>query len=266
MSNDDLIQIFGKDLLSNNMVMPIEIMARVQQLPRYQDGLLSYFYSYIRTTINRFFKDQSNTSQDELEITLHYEVDNIIGKTTNEANTKFRYESDNDKRLSLIFFTWAAYREIAKNLINVNYISLASEYHKKLVEVETIVKATGGLTLNEIISQVPKNPKQVSSNRQKKILIPLARTIWEKHDVSYLISPTTMAEILIHLHSPHNDKTPSSRTLKDWLRQHKNIIPEKVASRLSIDPNYILNDKELDQLDTQKLLILEKYKDTCKQV
>ena len=158
MSNDDLIQFFGKDLLSKNMVMPIEIMSRVQRLSFYQDGLLSYFYSYVRTTINNFFKDQSDTNQDKLEITLHYGIDSIIEKLTNEANTKFRYESDNDKILSLIFFTWAAYREIAKNLIDINYISLASKYHKKLVELEIIVKTTGGLTINESISnQYKKN-------------------------------------------------------------------------------------------------------------
>lgn len=231
-SNDDLIQIFGKDLLSNNMVMPIEIMARVQQLPRYQDGLLSYFYSYIRTTINQFFKDQSDTNQDELEITLHCEVENIIRKATNEANTKFRYASDNDKRLSLIFFTWAAYREIAKNLINVNYILLASKYHKKLVEIETIVKTTGGLTFNEIISNEYKKigkkggsqkginysePKQKALDYHDKYLN--AKNDKGKHVYS---NDKAAREIIAYFESKSVHLGYAERSLSNIISKHRN--------------------------------------------
>ena len=226
------------------------------------DNILSVLYFQISEWLEPVKISLKEDSYDCATTMCASSIDTVLAKV--RCLDIFNYDQD---IVNVDYIIMAYTQSILANLCQrYGRYKLGMNMYSEWLMLDSFIKTTHGWSYNEIVSQVPKNPKQVSANRQKQLLIPLAEIIWKRHDVSYLISPTTMAEILIQLHSPHNDKTPSNRTLKDWLRQNKNIIPEKVASRLSKDPNYILDHKEIEQLDMQKLFILEKYKDTCKQV
>lgn len=226
------------------------------------DNILSLLYFQILEWLEPIKASLKDDSYDDAANMCASCIDDILVKV--KYLELFNYEQD---LINVDYIIMAYTQSILANLCQkYGRYKLGMNMYSEWLMLDSFIKTTHGWSYAEIVSQVPKNPKQVNANRQKGILIPLARIIWESHDVSYLISPSTMAEILIHLHSPHNDKTPSKRAIKDWLRQHKGIIPKEVSVRLSKDQNYNLNDTEIDQLDIQKLLILEKYKDTCKQV
>jgi len=187
-------------------------------------------------------------------------IDAILPKVK-ELNL-FNYDQD---LVNIDYIIMAYTQSILANLCQrYGRYKLGMDMYSEWLMLDSFIKVTNGWSYDEIVSQVPKNPKQVSAIRQKGVVIPLARIIWQRHDVSHLISPSTMAGILISLHSLHNDKTPRKRTIKNWLKQHKNITPEKVAKRLKHDKDYTLSDREQNQLEVQKLIILEKYKDSFK--
>lgn len=227
------------------------------------DNILSILHFQISEWLEPVKASLKDDSYDDAATICASCIDDILVKVRDLD--LFNYDQD---IVNVDYIIMAYTQSILANLCQrYGRYKLGMNMYSEWLMLDSFIKTTHGWSYNEIVSQVPKNPKQISANRQKQLLIPLARIIWERHDISYLISPTTMAEILIKLHSRHNDKTPSNRTIKEWLRQHKVVtMPKEVALRLSKDPNYILNDKEREQLDTQKLFILEKYKDTCKQV
>lgn len=226
------------------------------------DSILSVLYFQISEWLEPVKASLKNDSYDGAATMCASCIDDILVKV--KYLELFNYEQD---LINVDYIIMAYTQSILANLCQkYGRYKLGMNMYSEWVMLDSFIKTTHGWSYAEIVSQVPKNPKQISANRQKTILIPLARIIWERHDVSYLISPTTMAEILISLHSRHNDKTPSKRTVKEWLKQHKNIMPQNVTSRLSKDPNYLLDDGERKQLESQRNFILEKYKDTCKQV
>lgn len=226
------------------------------------DNILSVMYFQISEWLEPVKASLKDDNYDDAAAMCASCIDDILIKA--KYLDLFNYEQD---LINIDYIVMAYTQSILANLCQrYGRYKLGMDMYGEWLMLDSFIKTTHGWSYAEIVSQVPKNPKQVSANRQKSVLIPLARIIWERHDISYLISPTTMAEILISLYSRHNDKTPSKRTVKEWLKQHKNITPKKVILRLSKDPNYILDDGEGKQLKSQKNFILEKYKDTCKQV
>lgn len=224
------------------------------------DHILLSLYFQISEWLNPVKESFKNDNYYDASNMCESCIDDILLKV--KPLNLFNYKQD---LVNIDYIVMAYTQSILTNLCQrYGRYKLGIDMYSQWLRLDSFIKITHGWSYDEIVSQVPKNPKQVSANRQKRILIPLARIIWERHDISYLISPTTMAEILINLQLLDNDKAPSKRTIKDWFKQHDNIIPPKVASRLLKDPNYILDDEEMKQLDTQKLFILEKYKDTCK--
>lgn len=140
-----------------------------------------------------------------------------------------------------------------------------------------------GFDEQDIIEKIPKNPKQINAIRQKEKIIPLAKTIWLKNDVSHIISPSTMANIIYLLLSSDpiseyqkvknhkeskaekNDRSKKVRKFKSWISDDT-VVPPRVYKRHKEDPNFILDSLEKKQLDIQIVEILRKYQSYCKKM
>ncbi|MCC3307334.1 hypothetical protein [Psychrobacter sanguinis] len=227
------------------------------------DILFSTLYFKISEWLDEVKTSLNNDSYDVAIEVCNNSIDSIASKVKNLDI--FNYSQD---ELNIDYIVKAyTFAILADLCLRHNRYLIGIQMYQQWLSIDTFIDVTHGYSYDEIISKFQQNPKQINATKNKKLLIPLARIIWAKHDVSHIISPSSMADILINLHSRHNEKTPSKRSIKDWLKQYKDFaIPIKVSERLAKDPNYKLDDSESIQLAILTNEILEKYKDSCKEM
>lgn len=156
-NQQDLEMIFGDVLKKDRLVIPMDVLFHVTLLPNYQNGLATLFYSCAKFEVNQFFDKHNDKDENQLEVLLHFEMDEIIDYLTEQLNEKLNYNDEEAQRHCIVFNTWAICRIVVKTLVYKGYIRLATKYYKNLNEFVGMIRHTDGLTRKEIEEKVLSN-------------------------------------------------------------------------------------------------------------